>query len=258
MATLCNACGINYRRALSKTPTQHINLDRLAQQTGSTRLSIQKALKRQRKVSSSSSSSSPHSSHSSSSSPSSPQHRTVRSASQPPPMKSSPTNSTATSATIPSSSSSSTWHSAGGKISVAELLDDHNTSSPMSSSKTHGQLPPKYGMQEKAQVFTHQNQQQSSASIGRLRPYIHFPSQPTQQHQQQHQHQPSSSTSRHLRNGPHMGGGGGGRMSNVHHNEQHHHHAMASSSSRLGKQVNGSTSLPSFNNLIGNLHLQQN
>lgn len=50
MATLCNACGINYRRALSKTSSDSLNLDLLAQQTGSARLSIQKALKRQRKL----------------------------------------------------------------------------------------------------------------------------------------------------------------------------------------------------------------
>lgn len=51
MGTLCNACGINYRRALAKSPSGTLNLDRLAEQMGHTRLSIQKALKRQRKLS---------------------------------------------------------------------------------------------------------------------------------------------------------------------------------------------------------------
>lgn len=51
MGTLCNACGINYRRALAKSPGGTLNLDRLAEQMGHTRLSIQKALKRQRKLS---------------------------------------------------------------------------------------------------------------------------------------------------------------------------------------------------------------
>lgn len=51
MGTLCNACGINYRRALTKSPDGTLDLDRLAQQMGHTRLSIQKALKRQRKLS---------------------------------------------------------------------------------------------------------------------------------------------------------------------------------------------------------------
>lgn len=51
MGTLCNACGINYRRALAKSPGGNLNLDRLAEQMGHTRLSIQKALKRQRKLS---------------------------------------------------------------------------------------------------------------------------------------------------------------------------------------------------------------
>ncbi|CAN8076999.1 unnamed protein product [Agarophyton chilense] len=50
MGTLCNACGINYRRALQKAPDTMLDLDQLAQQQG-TRLSIQKALKRQRKLS---------------------------------------------------------------------------------------------------------------------------------------------------------------------------------------------------------------
>lgn len=50
MGTLCNACGINYRRALQKAPNGMLDLDALAQQQG-TRLSIQKALKRQRKLS---------------------------------------------------------------------------------------------------------------------------------------------------------------------------------------------------------------
>lgn len=50
MAVLCNACGINYRRALSKTESGGLNLDRLAHQAGKDRLSIQKALKRQRKL----------------------------------------------------------------------------------------------------------------------------------------------------------------------------------------------------------------
>lgn len=49
MGTLCNACGINYRRALAKSPGGVLNLDRLSEQMGHTRLSIQKALKRQRK-----------------------------------------------------------------------------------------------------------------------------------------------------------------------------------------------------------------
>lgn len=53
MGTLCNACGINYRRALAKSPSGTLNLDRLAEQMGHTRLSIQKALKRQRKLSAS-------------------------------------------------------------------------------------------------------------------------------------------------------------------------------------------------------------
>lgn len=52
MATLCNACGINYRRALGKTTQDQLDLDLLAQQTGRGRLSIQKALKRIRKQSS--------------------------------------------------------------------------------------------------------------------------------------------------------------------------------------------------------------
>eukprot|EP00177_Eucheuma_denticulatum_P000611 GFKZ01001099.1.p1 GENE.GFKZ01001099.1~~GFKZ01001099.1.p1 ORF type:complete len:403 (+),score=55.74 GFKZ01001099.1:91-1209(+) len=51
MGTLCNACGINYRRALAKSPAGSLNLDRLAEQMGHTRLSIQKALKKQRKLS---------------------------------------------------------------------------------------------------------------------------------------------------------------------------------------------------------------
>lgn len=51
MGTLCNACGINYRRALAKSPGGVLNLDRLSEQMGHTRLSIQKALKRQRKLS---------------------------------------------------------------------------------------------------------------------------------------------------------------------------------------------------------------
>lgn len=46
MATLCNACGISYRRALAKTSNGYLNLDQLAQQTGPGRRSIQKALKR--------------------------------------------------------------------------------------------------------------------------------------------------------------------------------------------------------------------
>lgn len=50
MGTLCNACGINYRRALAKSQGETLNLDRLAEQMGHTRLSIQKALKRQRKL----------------------------------------------------------------------------------------------------------------------------------------------------------------------------------------------------------------
>eukprot|EP00178_Gracilaria_changii_P016698 TRINITY_DN479_c4_g1_i3.p1 TRINITY_DN479_c4_g1~~TRINITY_DN479_c4_g1_i3.p1 ORF type:complete len:305 (+),score=51.99 TRINITY_DN479_c4_g1_i3:85-915(+) len=50
MGTLCNACGINYRRALQKAPNGALDLDQLAHQQG-TRLSIQKALKRQRKLS---------------------------------------------------------------------------------------------------------------------------------------------------------------------------------------------------------------
>lgn len=49
MGTLCNACGINYRRALSKAPEGQLDLDSLAVEMGHTRLSIQKALKRQRK-----------------------------------------------------------------------------------------------------------------------------------------------------------------------------------------------------------------
>ena len=51
MSTLCNACGINYRRALAKYTDGTLDLDRLAQEMGHTRLSIQKALKRQRKLS---------------------------------------------------------------------------------------------------------------------------------------------------------------------------------------------------------------
>lgn len=51
MGTLCNACGINYRRALTKTATGKLNLDSLAQSAGhpTARPSIQKALKRVRK-----------------------------------------------------------------------------------------------------------------------------------------------------------------------------------------------------------------
>lgn len=51
MGTLCNACGINYRRALSKVHSGiDLNLDRLSQQyAGHSRLSIQKALKRHSK-----------------------------------------------------------------------------------------------------------------------------------------------------------------------------------------------------------------
>lgn len=50
MGTLCNACGINYRRALAKSQGGVLDLDRLSEQMGHTRLSIQKALKRQRKL----------------------------------------------------------------------------------------------------------------------------------------------------------------------------------------------------------------
>lgn len=55
MGTLCNACGINYRRALSKMPAGKLNLDTLAQCAGhpTARPSIQKALKRVRKQSAS-------------------------------------------------------------------------------------------------------------------------------------------------------------------------------------------------------------
>lgn len=50
MGTLCNACGINYRRALAKSQDGTLNLDRLAAEMGNARLSIQKALKRQKKL----------------------------------------------------------------------------------------------------------------------------------------------------------------------------------------------------------------
>lgn len=49
MATLCNACGINYRRARSKA-NGRLDLDGLARSMGTKRLSIQKSLKRQRKL----------------------------------------------------------------------------------------------------------------------------------------------------------------------------------------------------------------
>lgn len=49
MATLCNACGINYRRARLKAKGR-LDLDRLARAMGSKRPSIQKSLKRQRKL----------------------------------------------------------------------------------------------------------------------------------------------------------------------------------------------------------------
>ncbi len=49
METLCNACGINYRRALVKSTTGRLNLDSLARAMGPSRPSIQKALKRQRR-----------------------------------------------------------------------------------------------------------------------------------------------------------------------------------------------------------------
>lgn len=50
MSTLCNACGINYRRALAKRPAgSRLDLDRLAGAvSGPARPSIQKALKRMR------------------------------------------------------------------------------------------------------------------------------------------------------------------------------------------------------------------
>lgn len=55
MGTLCNACGINYRRALKMYPD--LDLDKLSQQVAATtvtpnekpRASIQKSIKRQRK-----------------------------------------------------------------------------------------------------------------------------------------------------------------------------------------------------------------
>lgn len=48
MNTLCNACGINYRRALSKTRGL-LDLDALARSMGPSRPSIQKSLKRLRR-----------------------------------------------------------------------------------------------------------------------------------------------------------------------------------------------------------------
>lgn len=48
MSTLCNACGINYRRALSKT-SGLLDLDALARSMGPSRPSIQKSLKRLRR-----------------------------------------------------------------------------------------------------------------------------------------------------------------------------------------------------------------
>lgn len=50
MGTLCNACGINYRRALSKSGSGKVDLDLLARDMGPSRPSIQKAIKRQRKL----------------------------------------------------------------------------------------------------------------------------------------------------------------------------------------------------------------
>lgn len=50
MGTLCNACGINYRRALAKSSPHSLDLDALSRHMGHAKLSIQKALKRQRKI----------------------------------------------------------------------------------------------------------------------------------------------------------------------------------------------------------------
>lgn len=50
MGTLCNACGINYRRALVKSAAGRLNLDLLARDMGPSRPSIQKAIKRQKKL----------------------------------------------------------------------------------------------------------------------------------------------------------------------------------------------------------------
>lgn len=46
MSVLCNACGISYRRAITKSDAR-VDLDRLAREMGPTRPSIQKSLKRQ-------------------------------------------------------------------------------------------------------------------------------------------------------------------------------------------------------------------
>ena len=49
MGTLCNACGINYRRALHKSRGT-LDLDQLARAMGPSRPSIQKSLKRLRRT----------------------------------------------------------------------------------------------------------------------------------------------------------------------------------------------------------------
>lgn len=49
MSTLCNACGINYRRALHKSCGK-LDLDQLARAMGPSRPSIQKSIKRLRRT----------------------------------------------------------------------------------------------------------------------------------------------------------------------------------------------------------------
>jgi len=49
MMTLCNACGINYRRAV-KNEGKFIDLDQLSRDTSCLKLSIQKSIKRQRNL----------------------------------------------------------------------------------------------------------------------------------------------------------------------------------------------------------------